>query len=373
MTIEFQDPSKASTATLHESFLGSTIGSNAGVGAFAYATKLGIDLLLKDEQFASFLSNDGFTLLVGFESVTNESALEELKSLSDAYGSKLNILGYYSSRPGCIFHPKMAWLHKAGGGATLIVGSGNLTYGGLRGNLEAFMVQGITEEEFCSLESMWAEWLQRNKDYIYGLDSDVIRQAAKSNSAQKYGHRKLDQTSRATQDPDVESWRFEYDCEMLVAEIPRASSRWSQANFDKGSFTNYFGFTVETSSQRALLRCIRTEETSSGAGYETVLGDVEVRPNVAVASHNWRIELSAAKGIPYPDTGRPTAVFARVGTRAFLYELLMPSNLEYDAVQSALALRKPFGPSMRRELFQAEELFDLAPGLSIWEQYNARQ
>ena len=368
-----QDPSKVNTATLHESLLYISSSSNTGVGAFAYASKLGIELLLKDELFGSFLDRDGFTLIVGFESVTNEVALDELRALSNSHGPNLRILGYYSSRPGCIFHPKMAWFHEDGGGATVVVGSGNLTYGGLRGNLESFVIQELSEEEYQSLGLKWADWLQRNASYLFELDSDVIQSAAKNNSKQIYRSTKMRAGSKDTQDPDVSSWRFAHDCVMLVAEIPRAGSRWSQANFDKDSFTNYFGFTVETSSQRALLRCVRTEETLSGAGYETVLGEVEVRPNVAVVSHNWRIELSAAKGLPYPEDGKPTAVFARVGTRAFLYELLMPSNLEYGAVQAALGQRKPSGTSMRRELFSAEELFDLAPGLSIWEQYDAAE
>ena len=65
------------------------------------------------------------------------------------------------------------------------------------------------------------------------------------------------------------------------------------------------------------------------------LGATEARPSVSVASHNWRFEISAANGLPYPTDGnRPYVVFSEASTRSFIYELLMPGNARYTEVDN---------------------------------------
>ena len=39
---------------------------------------------------------------------------------------------------------------------------------------------------------------------------------------------------------DLEAWHYDKNDLVLIAEIPKASTRWNQANFDKENFINFF-------------------------------------------------------------------------------------------------------------------------------------
>src|SRR5262249_15541221 len=112
----------------------------------------------------------------------------------------------------------------------------------------------------------------------------------------------------------------------LVAEIPKASTRWNQANFDKASYEGFFGVPVSTGG-RIVLRHV-----SATGG----LGPAEPRPGVAVKSHNYRFELAAASGLAYPARGRPIGVFVRTSAGMILYSLLMPGDVNHAVVASFL-------------------------------------
>ncbi len=117
-----------------------------------------------------------------------------------------------------------------------------------------------------------------------------------------------------------DGWQFYPDSEVLIAEIPRSGDRWKQANFDIDTFQNFFGATPGDNSQRILLRNINDDLT---------LSEIEVRPSVSVVSQNYRFELDAASGLPYPNDGKPIGVFIKVTTRMFLYHLYMPNQPLY--------------------------------------------
>lgn len=115
---------------------------------------------------------------------------------------------------------------------------------------------------------------------------------------------------------------------VLVAEVPKASDRWKQINFDKASFQNYFGATPGGTggTYRILLKNVDSAGT---------LGVTETRPSVSVASHNWRFEISAANGLPYPlGINRPYVIFTEASIRSFIYELIMPGDPRYPEVDS---------------------------------------
>jgi hypothetical protein len=79
------------------------------------------------------------------------------------------------------------------------------------------------------------------------------------------------------------------------------------------------------------------------------MGSQEVRPSVAVRSQNYRFELEAAAGLPYPANGRPIGIFVRIATRTFRYRLLMPDDRLYGQVDNFLSGHRPqVGTRVRR-------------------------
>ena len=119
---------------------------------------------------------------------------------------------------------------------------------------------------------------------------------------------------------------------MLVAEIPSSNNRWKQANFHRDDYVNFFGATPGV-ARLVVFRHVKANGTM--AEYE------RDRHAITVKSRNFRFELAAAAGVPYPDPerGRPIGVFIRVGTRAFFYRLLLPGDGEYGVVSDLLTRR----------------------------------
>jgi YaaC-like Protein len=114
-----------------------------GGAAFGFATRDGVQLLFGNREFRQFLeATDGFELVVGIDAITNIAALDKISALAT---QGLRARAFWHQRQPLLFHPKVSWFRRVRG-MTLVVGSGNLTPGGLRSNWEAFVPQ---------LASMW--------------------------------------------------------------------------------------------------------------------------------------------------------------------------------------------------------------------------
>ena len=92
---------------------------------------------------------------------------------------------------------------------------------------------------------------------------------------------------------------------VLIAEIPKSGNRWKQANFHLDDYTNFFGARADAANRLVVFRHVNADGTM--AGYE------RNRPPVTVVSRNFRFELAAASGIPYPNlqtAARSACLFA---------------------------------------------------------------
>ena len=134
------------------------------------------------------------------------------------------------------------------------------------------------------------------------------------------------------QPPSIWTLRF------LLLRFPRAAARWNQANFNLGTFRSFFQMTPGQ-----LHRAVLYPVTASGT-----VGTPEIRPGVSVKSHNYRVELGLAAGIPYPSRSRPIAVFVRIGTRRFRYRLFLPGDVDYAAIRILLTSLQPHPAGVRR-------------------------
>jgi hypothetical protein len=319
MKVCIQDPSWPDSVYLLEEILEACVGASHGAGIFAFASAGGVRLLLHDPAFKDFLSQSTFELVVGLDAVTDTAALDALNACVAADG-RLKVRVFLGDSATSLFHAKMCWFRHPKQSIWL-VGSGNLTAGGLRGNCEAFTATKLDQPTHATLENEWSSWLKFHDKHLFPVDHPEVRKRALQNSGieQGVGGKRrpviveepggnisvgVPQTSTAA---------------VLIAEIPRSGNRWNQANFDLDTFQNFFG-----ASPGRTQRIILTHIGSDGR-----TGSQEVRPSVAVSSQNYRFELEAAAGLPYPDHGRPIAIFVRIATRTFRYRLLMPGTRLY--------------------------------------------
>ena len=319
MVLRIQDPKYPTSPSLHESILDSSKTAIRGGGAFSFVSKVGVDLLLKDELFMDFMKGGVFDLIVGIDDITNVRALETLHTLSQEVHN-LKVRVFHHDFSGATFHPKFCWFRLRRGGI-LVAGSGNLTGRGLRGNWEAFTISVLTPNEINELEQQWTDWVQAHLGWLKSPDDQAVLERAKLNIPKKrirpvVEPETIEVEEEVSDVDDISSDTPQLSDPVLIAEIPRGGNRWNQANFDLETFRNFFEV-QEGITQRILLQHVNDDGT---------LGNLESRPSVSVRSQNYRFELQAAAGLDYPDQGRPIAIFLRIATRSFRYKLLMPND-----------------------------------------------
>ncbi len=331
MELRIQDPSWQDSSYLLEEILEACKSAEAGGGTFAFASAGGIRMLLGDRQFTEFLERSKFELVIGIDAVTDTRSLDTL-SQKQAELPKLSAWAFFDSSPhnNAIFHPKMAWF-KSADKATWILGSGNLTAGGLRGNVEAFTVTETSLEEHEQLENRWRQWLGTHGGHILPLDHVDVRDRAKQNTGielkEVIAKGLIQEILEEQESGEVAVVaRTSPGNAVLIVQLPKASDRWNQANFSRDTFENFFGATPGK-TYRVLLTHI---EADGSRGIE------EPRPGVVVRSRNYRFELKAAAGRDYPENGRPIVIFLRLATRTFRYHLMMPGDPDYLRIHSFL-------------------------------------
>lgn len=333
---------------LLEHLLLESVGAVRGGGIFAWANANGVKSLLEDDAFDEFLLAANFRLFVGTDSITDQPAIEKLIEISTKR-PLLNVRAFMSPTSS-LFHPKMAWFEHDDH-LSLIVGSGNLTMGGLRSNWEAFVVLKLTGKEQKDALTKVEDFLASVTDDLLPVSDPRVLERAKRNSGNE---RSLRAAPIATRPKLVITSSVE---EVLVAEIPKAGDRWAQANFDLDNYEGFFG--AKVGSQR---RISLHHVDASGA-----LGDVESRPSVEVASQNYRFELAAARGRAYPTRGSPIGVFLRLATGEFIYSLLLPGEPGYEDIDRLLTAKwHGRADRKRRVRFTADEVRDAWPTSALW-------
>ncbi len=331
--LHVQDPTYANSYSLHEALISVCACAKSGNGAYAFVSRAGADIFFGDVEIESMLNRGSYQLIVGIDQITNTSTIERLVEYQNRYSS-LKISAFLHNSRNSLFHPKISFFSDNNGYGSLVIGSGNLTTGGLRKNREAFAVVSLSQQELVNINAYWNDWVAKSADYLKPLtDSDVLRRVA-ANTVRAKAWKKiivpegipvdideLPSDSESTEE-SIE-WNYQDDNLVLFAEIPRSGNRWNQANFDVTTFENFFGAKAGDNSQRILLRNVVSDR---------VLGDIEVRPSVSVRSQNYRFELEAAAGLDYPVNGRPIGIFIRLSTRMFIYKLFMPVDDKYDEI-----------------------------------------
>ncbi|NQW18101.1 MAG: hypothetical protein HQ478_11520 [Chloroflexi bacterium] len=322
----FQNPHDSDALYLLEAILSASQGADRGFAVFAFVSIGGVELLFDDSIFREFIGKGSFQLIVGIDAVTNTAALESLSNAADNYPN-LEVKAFFHNDGG-LFHPKFCWFGSPTGG-TSIVGSGNLTKGGLRDNWEAFEARPVTMEELATIEQDTNSWMQANATYLRDLDDpEVVERVSKNKGWSGQGGGGTGTAEEVPESDVDEPGEDDVDGtdKVLVAEIPKGGPRWNQANFDKATFEEYFEASPE-SQKIVFLKHV----DESGA-----IVSSESRPSVSVKSHNYRFELGAASGMKYPNAGRPIGVFVRDEIRTFRYRVSMPGDPGHKSLVALL-------------------------------------
>lgn len=357
-TLRIQDPSNPASRYLYEAIVEHVLKNDLKRwrGIFAFATGQAVrNLLIDDDVVGAYVRTGRVEILVGIDAVTDAYALEQLAELNELYPD-FEAKVFFNTGTG-LFHPKISRFDYGDGSSALIVGSGNLTRGGLRRNIEAYSVAIGTEEELTAL-STWDEFLVRHAESVRDIDDEAMERVRKNRVAAVASTKP--QAREAEPEDDIEETELVDEPEpaeedsILVARVPAAGGRWHQVHFNRDIVERFFRI-IPQSEERAFMREVRADGT---------VGPEEVRPLVFTAGggRNYRIEIAAGRGKEYPDSSTPPIiVFREVGVRSFRYMLLMPGDDGYERLMYFTETRESVGRGLRRTLTNYRSLIEAWP------------
>lgn len=355
-----QDPSDPRTIYLYEAIIEQLLRKSLLVwrGIFAFATGDAVKtLFVEDPMVRSFIGRGNIDLIVGLDAVTNVSAMQELSRLTQQ--SKAFQARVFINPTASLFHPKISHFIHDNGESVLIVGSGNLTSGGLRKNIEAFtIISGSAEELRCI--SAWDDFVTRRQSCIQEIGEEAFRLASQNRQIarkRKPKEREVEPEGTEEREPEEEPKEEvpvqEGESRFLIARVPAAGGRWHQIHYNKEVISDFFKASP-ASSDRVFLREVQTDGT---------LGPDEARPVVYSegTNRNLKIEVAAKRGEKYPLSGKPIIVLREVGLRSFLYVLLMPGDDGYEQMLRATEELPSIGKGVQRVLATTSQVRSLWP------------
>ena len=309
---------------------------------FGFLTGSGVDALIGVPIIRDVLLNSEVEILVGLDAVTDRPGLERLLELANKNPQfKPRVI---KNNTGALIHPKMLVARYADDRAAVVVGSNNLSYGGLSGNVEGYTIARFESGELIDL-SDWDAFISRWGPLIAEIDEEALKAAERNEHRLRRLRTAVEQTSTIPDSGVVMSDGQAHETavsgigslaeQLLVAQIPKAGNRWSQVHYSAEIIQSYFQ--VQAGAHVSLRKFDGASVEEPQVVYSTV-------------NKNYKIELGAAREAEkeggYPATGRPVVLFRRESgaLRRYRYVLLMPGDTGHAAM-TTLATRAFSGPA----------------------------
>ena len=315
--VHIQDPTFVGTTYHLEAILAAARRASDWRGLYAFASRGGVNQLIGDQVVQDLvIAGKEIELVVGIDAVTNRTTLERMQEMHQGFANFRPQVFWNESRS--LFHPKISDFGLEDGGRTLIVGSGNLTPGGLENNFEAYTVITVDKGDKIPLDAV-REFRARHADRIRDIDEEVLERAARNIVRPLRGGRRGGPGGVGPPGPDLPD-ETALD-RILLAQVPGAGGRWAQVHFNVQVIRNYFRLN-NLDTQRVYLTHVSPDGNRREEG-----------PRRCVYSEgsnrNHKIEIGAARDIAYPNDGRPILIFWERLLRTFDYMLLLPGENGY--------------------------------------------
>jgi hypothetical protein len=349
LKVSFQEPGALATSLL-QTLTEASRAATEGRGIFAWATASGVRALLDNPDFDDFLRRGTFELWVGTDSITDERAIRALRDAEDRYAG-LTVKAVLNDSAS-LFHPKLTWLSDGSAGS-LVVGSGNLTRGGLLNSWEAFTTSRLDVDDLRDLGQSVDDWISTVSPGLVELDDPRVAIAVAGNAGDERAVRQKpdNQVPRPLRSSEYDDW--------LIAELNKSrknragQSMFSQVSVDQSTFKNFFNY------GGGEVEIVLTRVELDGSS-----GEVESRKGrYKAASVNYYFEVGQVQGLPYPAEGRPIAIFGRLKMGGYVYRVLLPGAPGYVDVAGWLD-RNLGAPSreMRRKIVTTDVVEEVWPG-----------
>lgn len=333
-TLIIQDDVYDGSLHLDEVLLDAIPHAEKGAAAFAFATADGLSAIFDSDEFTKFcLDGHHFDLFLGIDSITNLKTLARARELSNKHNGLLNVRVYYDSRRRGIFHPKTTWFENPGGdGCVAFVGSGNLTHAGLQQNVEIFSWIEQDATAFATTLSTWNGWIAAASaaGNIHTVDAEIVEEKARENGLVRPQAKPTVSTEVGLSTTTALSVD---EGGVIISAMPSQKTRgWGQFVMAKEYYTDYFGFSIGDDPDKIDHRILLKPVFENGETGPMV----SAKGNISRTSHNYRLELAAARNVKVDAGARPVVVFVKTGERTYLYQVF-GSNSKWTNDLLALA------------------------------------
>lgn len=322
MTLTLQTPGTGES--LHDALIEAAAGATSGYAAFAFATSTGIDTAIAERPVRDLLGTGDFRLIVGLDAITDTKAIAAINT-AKASLPNADISLFYNPKGGVLYHPKTMFFKRPSGGRCL-TGSGNLTLGGLKNNWEAFWKADLSITDAATVERHWTDWLDAHEDNLLPPNDPRVTEQAALNARTRAAIRtavgETDQEALAALEEEAADAASLNP--FLIAEVPK--NRPGQADFGIDAYQGFFGVTIGTPRRVAFYQVMP----------DGSLAQPEHRQAVAVKSSNYRFEVEAMRGLPFPTNGHFILMFERIGRSEYRYVFLQPGEQGHTRVQDFL-------------------------------------
>lgn len=295
--------------------------------------------------------NKQFEWIIGVDSITTPDALREIQRLTESANAKCYVKAFSSSE-GRLFHPKVYIFERKDGLSTVLIGSSNLTPGGLSENIEVVVrLDDLTSADMDQWSELW-ESCVRQAD-IKTINDELLSRVELRHRGERQRRRARLRPPRVVEEIEAPSIRPK----ILVRYIPRAGGRTSQVHFTRRIIEQFFRLRL---GQGGLLRLQQVQPSQSPQTIE------ERRLIYSKVNKNPKIEVNGARILVdnYP-TGekRPIVIFAEVGPSFYRYMILLPSESGYERLSHKLDIQPKEGAALNSWITDLDSL------LEVWDEY----
>lgn len=303
--------------------------------------------------------DNSFKWIVGVDSITSADALRTLRELGNSSVGDFYLRAFESSTG--LFHPKIFIFKKADGTGTVLIGSNNLTSGGLRDNIEVSVrLDELTEVELQQWEELW-DLTNSKTESIKEITDDLLHTLQEIRRRDRITRRRVRRQTEVTF-PVVEDMSLvDVDTttgerRILIREVPRAGDRVHQVHFTLDIADHYFGFREEIGPRQVRLQQVQPNSSPSQVEHRRLV--------LSSSNRNAKVEVGGARILldNYPENARPILVFEQIETDFFRYMLLLPGDDGFHELSSYLGTL-PRGRALPYRITDINEL------LEIWSDY----
>jgi hypothetical protein len=288
--------------------------------------------------------------VVGADTVTTAEALIRLRALQTSFSGRCSIRVLEDPR-GRLFHPKLFVFERADGSGTVLIGSNNLTPGGLEDNIEAAVyLYDLSTEDMNAWRQFWR--VADADPRLKPISDDLIERVRRDRRRVHLNRRRL----RVTEESDNET--AQANAPVLIRYLAGAGGRTSQVHLSRHIAESYFG--LRPNDQRTIdIQMVQPGEPP---------GRLETnRPLIfSQANRNSKIEMDGIKNrLPrnYPSGWYAILIVQQMEERRYRYMLLVPDNPGYQELSAHL------DQVPRHRLALQEEILTLDRLLELWPDY----